>query len=85
MEKVRSAERLRRASVAATMQLHGKNYSADQLGDDVLAVIEALKLNRPVLIGHSIAGEELSSVGTRYPDKVAGLVYLDAGYSYAYL
>ncbi len=60
------------------------NYSADRLADDVLAVINALKLNRPVLVGHSIAGEELSSIGSRYPDKVAGLIYLDAGYSYAF-
>jgi len=59
-------------------------YSADRLGDDVLAVLGALKLNRPVLVGHSIAGEELSSVGSRHPERVAGLVYLDAGYSYAY-
>ena len=60
------------------------NYSADRLGDDVLAVVNSLKLNRPVLVGHSIAGEELSSIGSRYPDKVAGLIYLDAAYSYAY-
>ncbi len=60
------------------------NYSADRLGDDVLAGMAALKLDRPILVGHSIAGEELSSVGSRYPDKVAGLVYLDAGYPYAY-
>jgi len=59
-------------------------YSADRLGDDVLAVTDALKLNRPVLAGHSIAGEELSSIGSRHPEKVAGLVYLDAGYFYAY-
>ena len=59
------------------------NYSADQLGDDVLKVIDVLGLKKPVLIGHSIAGEELSSVGSRYPDKVRGLVYLDAGYPYA--
>jgi pimeloyl-ACP methyl ester carboxylesterase len=59
-------------------------YSADRLGDDVLAVIDALKLDKPVLVGHSIAGEELSSVGSRHPEKVAGLIYLDAGYSYAY-
>ena len=58
-------------------------YTADRLGDDVIAVIDALKINRPVLMGHSIAGEELSSVGTRRPEKAAGLVYLDAGYSYA--
>jgi non-heme chloroperoxidase len=59
-------------------------YSADRLGDDVLAVLDALKLNRPVLAGHSLAGEELSSVGTRRPERTAGLIYLDAGYSYAY-
>jgi pimeloyl-ACP methyl ester carboxylesterase len=61
-----------------------ENYSADRLGDDVLAVIDALKLNRPVLAGHSIAGEELSSIGSRHPEKVAGLIYLDAGYPYAF-
>jgi pimeloyl-ACP methyl ester carboxylesterase len=59
-------------------------YSADRLGDDVLAVIDALKLDRPVLVGNSLAGEELSSVGSRHPEKVAGLIYLDAAYSYAY-
>jgi pimeloyl-ACP methyl ester carboxylesterase len=59
-------------------------YSADRLGDDVLAVLDSLKLDRPVLAGHSIAGEELSSVGSRHPERVAGLIYLDAGYSYAY-
>src|ERR1022692_704671 len=45
-------------------------YSADRLGDDVLAVMDFLKLNRPVLVGHSMAGEELSSVGSRHPEKV---------------
>jgi non-heme chloroperoxidase len=59
-------------------------YSADRLGDDVIAVLDALKLNRPVLVGQSIAGEEMSSVGSRHPERIAGLIYLDAGYSYAY-
>jgi pimeloyl-ACP methyl ester carboxylesterase len=59
-------------------------YSAERLGDDVLAVLAALNLDRPVLVGSSIAGQELSSVGSRYPNKVAGLIYLDAAYSYAY-
>ena len=57
----------------------------DQLqDDDVLTVIDALKLNKPVLVGHSIAGAELSSVGTLHPDRVAGLIYLEAGYPYAF-
>jgi pimeloyl-ACP methyl ester carboxylesterase len=59
-------------------------YAASRLGDDVLAVISALKLNRPVLAGWSIAGTELSSIGSRHPEKIAGLIYLEAGYSYAY-
>ena len=59
-------------------------YSADRMGDDVLAVLESLKLERPVLVGHSIAGEELSSIGTRHPERVAGLIYLDAAYAYGY-
>src|ERR1700679_2646313 len=29
------------------------NYSADHLADDVLAVIDSLKLDHPVLVGHS--------------------------------
>jgi pimeloyl-ACP methyl ester carboxylesterase len=50
----------------------------------VLSVIEALKLTRPVLAGHSIGGEEMSSIGSRHPERVAGLVYLEAGYPYAW-
>jgi non-heme chloroperoxidase len=57
---------------------------SDTFGDDVLAVIDALELERPVLVGHSIAGQELSSVATRYPKRVAGVVYLDAAYPYAF-
>ena len=59
-------------------------YDSQRLGDDVVAVLDALKISAPVLIGHSIGGEELSSVATHHPGRVAGLVYLDAGYSYAF-
>lgn len=61
-----------------------ENYDVDRLGDDILAVIAALRLHKPVLVGHSLAGQELSSIGSRHPEKVGGLVYLDAGYRYAY-
>lgn len=59
------------------------NYSANRLGDDVVAVIDRLNLNRPLLAGHSIAGEELSAVASRHPEKITALVYIDAGYQYA--
>jgi len=64
--------------------LSSPNDGVDQLRDDVLAVIETLKINKPVLVGHSIAGAELSSIGISHPDRVAGLVYLEAGYPYAF-
>ncbi len=60
------------------------NYTADRLGEDVVAVISSMHLARPVLIGHSIAGEELSSVATRHPEAISALVYLDAGFPYAF-
>ena len=41
-------------SSAPTPDAH--NYSSDRLGDDVLAVIDALHLQKPVVAGHSIAG-----------------------------
>jgi non-heme chloroperoxidase len=59
-------------------------YGADRLADDVLAVLDTLKIERPVLVGHSIAGQELSSIGVRHPERVAGLIYLAAAYSYAF-
>jgi pimeloyl-ACP methyl ester carboxylesterase len=59
------------------------NYNVARLGDDVLAVIATLHLSHPILAGHSLAGEELSYIGFHHPGAVAGLIYLDAGYSYA--
>lgn len=59
-------------------------YDVARLGKDVIAVIEALHIKKPVLVGHSIAGEELTWIANNDPKAVAGLVYLDAGYSYAF-
>ncbi len=47
--------------------------AADRLGDDVLAVLDALKLNRPVLVGHSIAGAEMSSIAELAPRPRRGI------------
>lgn len=56
----------------------------ERLGQDVLAVLDALKLDKPILAGHSIAGAELSWMASTHPTRIAGLVYLEAGYSYAF-
>ena len=59
-------------------------YEVDRLGEDVAAVLDALGLDAPVLVGHSIAGQEISYIASRFPDRIAGAVYLDAAYRYAY-
>jgi non-heme chloroperoxidase len=75
----------RRGSGASSAPIPtGDNYSSDQLGEDILSVIQNLKIEQPVLVGHSLAGEEMSYIGSRHPEAVAGLIYLDAAYSYAY-
>ena len=60
------------------------NDPADRLGEDVVAVIESLKMKRPILAGHSIAGAEMSWIANNHPERVAGLIYIEAGYSYAF-
>ena len=72
-----------RRGIGASSQ-PASGYESDRLGDDVLAVLDSLALRRPVLAGHSRAGAELSSIGSRFPRRVAGLIYLDAGYNYAF-
>ncbi|MGA8533020.1 MAG: alpha/beta hydrolase [Candidatus Tumulicola sp.] len=61
-----------------------QNYSADRLGQDVLVILDKLQIDKPILVGHSLAGEELSYIGTRAPQKVAALIYLEAAYDEAY-
>jgi non-heme chloroperoxidase len=53
-------------------------YSAHRLGDDVLAVLDSLHLTAPVLAGHSLGGHELTAVPSAYPNRIAGLVYMDS-------
>ena len=55
-------------------------FSAEELATDIIRVLDAEKLRDPVLVGNQFAGEEMSWIGSRLPDRVAGLVYLDAAY-----
>lgn len=70
----------RRGSPVSSIPSDG--YGADDLGNDVVAAIETLKLNQPVLVGHSFAGQEMSNVASRFPGRIGGLVYLDAIHSW---
>ncbi len=47
---------------------------------DILAVADHFKLGRLVLVGHSLAGDEMTRFAGTYPDRVSALVYIDAAY-----
>lgn len=55
-------------------------FATERLSEDVRVVLDSLALGRVVLVGHSVAGDEMSDLAVRYPDRVAALVYLDAAY-----
>ena len=53
-------------------------YDPQRRADDVFEVIGSLGLQKPILIGHSCGGAILHTLGAQHPDRVGGLVYLDA-------
>ena len=52
----------------------------DTLVADIAAALDSLRLGQVVLVGHSIAGEEMTRFAELYGSRCAGLVYLDAAY-----
>ena len=53
-------------------------YTVQRSADDVLKVLASLTLQKPILTGNSCAGQVLSMLGSQHPDRLGGLVYLDA-------
>ena len=58
-------------------------FSTDTLLQDILKVMDSLSLKKIILIGHSIAGDEISTFARRFPNKVLGIVFLDAALNHA--
>ena len=48
--------------------------------EDIRAFMDAMKIQRAHLIGHSLAGDEMTTFATKYPDRVIKMVYYDAAY-----
>jgi pimeloyl-ACP methyl ester carboxylesterase len=72
--------------VALTRRGTGKSqvvpgtYQLSQLADDARAVVDALHLAPVYAVGHSYGGFEITHMAAQFPDRVRGLVYLDALY-----
>jgi pimeloyl-ACP methyl ester carboxylesterase len=54
-----------------------KDYTMEAFGEDVKAVADALKLDRMVLVGHSMGGAVIMEAAKRLGGRVAGLVPVD--------
>lgn len=55
---------------------------ATRVADDK-AVLDSLGLGKVILVGHSIAGDELTAFAGMYPDRVSKLIYFDAAYDHS--
>ena len=67
-------------SILPDVRGHGKTENPDKaidlhlIADDIVALIEALKLEKPFLCGWSGGGDVSLDVAIRYPDCVSGLI-----------
>jgi pimeloyl-ACP methyl ester carboxylesterase len=52
-------------------------YTVQRSVDDLLEVLNALEVRKPLLVGNSCAGQVLTMFVSQHPDRVSGLVYLD--------
>jgi pimeloyl-ACP methyl ester carboxylesterase len=53
-------------------------YEPRRRADDILEVMSSVGMQKPILIGNSCGGDILHTLGAQHPDRVGGLVYLDA-------
>jgi pimeloyl-ACP methyl ester carboxylesterase len=73
--------------LAITRRAHGRSstpptgYGFARLAEDVVRVIDTMGVRRPIVIGHSFAGEEMHVLGARYSENIAGVVYVDAAFN----
>ena len=57
-----------------------KGYETTTRVEDIRAFMDAQKIVRAHLVGHSLAGDEMTLFATMYPQRVIKMVYLDAAY-----
>jgi len=53
------------------------NYSMEALASDLAAVVDALGIERFVIVGHSMASAVMCAYAGAHPDRVAGLLFVD--------
>ena len=52
-------------------------YAVQRSANDLLEVLDSLKVQKALLVGHSCAGQVLTMFASQHPNRLHGLVYLD--------
>jgi pimeloyl-ACP methyl ester carboxylesterase len=70
-----------RRAIAFDLRGHGQSempangeYDVNAMANDIAAVADSLKLNKFVLVGHSMGGSSAIAYAGKHPDRVAGLL-----------
>lgn len=75
--------------LALTRRGHGESdrpetgYDIDTLTEDIRQFLDALGIEKVILVGHSMANIELSHFNALHPERVLKLIFLDATYDRA--
>jgi pimeloyl-ACP methyl ester carboxylesterase len=73
--------------VGLTRRGHGRSdrpasgYDLDHFVEDICRFLDAMGIDRTILVGHSMAGYEMPFLAQRYPQRVEAIVFLDALYA----
>jgi pimeloyl-ACP methyl ester carboxylesterase len=74
-----------RRAIAYDQRGHGASdapkdgiFTMDALAQDLEAVRATLGISRFVLVGHSVSGDVVSAYAGAHPERLAGIVYVDA-------
>lgn len=83
-----------RTRMAVTYDLRGMgesalaadgDYSVSAMVEDAAAVARHFGLGRFVIVGHSYGAAVVGAFAARYPERLAGVVYADAGGDYSHI
>ncbi|MFD7847404.1 alpha/beta fold hydrolase [Nocardia sp. NPDC059764] len=62
--------------------IRSERFDLDDLADDVIAVADAVGIERPILAGYSMGGVVAQLAAHRHPDRVGGLVLAATTYRF---
>ena len=72
--------------LALTRRGHGQTaspisgYDTKTRVEDIRAFLDSFRITKVILIGHSIAGDEITLFSAKYPERITAAIYIDAAY-----